>query len=484
MQPNSAAAALFSILLAAAAPASGEVFKVRLSSQPKTLDWHVATSGSEGAVIQNVMKGLFAMDKGGNPVPALSKTSASHWETPNKLTIALDRSVKWRDGVTLSCQHFVDSYERLLSPGLNSPNASLLFAIRGARDYFLGKEKQFANVGVRCDEKGQLKFELTEHRREFQKILTHWPAFPYRKDKPSVTLGDYELTDRAALRLRKSNPDAKGPEQAQFLVVPDGSRALLDFETGKLQYLLQLEDGLLNAGVLKTPGLGFVSPVRVVALLHVNPSRAQTSSAEARRGILKRVPLKELIAVSPETRLPAPTLIPLDSRGSALPAVPQGAASAPPSAALLLGYPNDELSRSIAQTLQEKSRELKIKIEPIAQNDYRRYDLVISLFGLDYLAAEQILSAFLSQGTLDFFNFSSAELLKRIQDGGKSRGELGPAPDYAEAVRYLQDEAAIVIPLFYRRRAYVLDPRYQPAPGAEGSAILTQLRLQNPSKNK
>lgn len=465
MQPLSAAAAIFSILSIAAAPAGAADFKVRLSSAPKSLDWQVATSGSEGAVLQNLMRGLYRFHFG-KAVPDLAESGK--WDASNRnLTIQLKASEKWTDGKPLHCQHFVDGFERLLSPALNSPNASLLFDVEGARDFFLGKHKSFARVGIRCESDSRLEIRLDSSRPGFLQVLTHWPTFPYRKDKPTETIGHYRLADRAALRLAKVSRSTSGPDRVQFVVVPDGSRALLDFESGKLQYLLQLEDELLNEGVMKIPGLGFAEPARVVALLHLNPSRALTNSPEARRAILSRLPIGALLAASPYTRSPARSIIPMGIPGGPDPApkpwVPQPTGKAP-DGSLTLGHPNDALSKSIAQVIQEKSADLKIKIEPLAQSDLRRYDLIVSLFGLDYFSPDQLLSAFLSQGTLDFFDFTSAELLKRVKEAR-----------YADAVDYLQREAAIVAPLFYRKRAFVLDPKYEQT-GYAGSPVLSLLR--------
>lgn len=470
MQPISAVAAIFSILLGASA-FSAEIFKVRLSSTPKTFDWTIATSGSESAVIQNIMRGI----------PDL--TRSSQWDSTSKiLTLTLKSSATWSDGKPLRCRHFYDSFERLLNPGINSPNASLLFDLESAREYFLGKEKKFSAVGVRCENDDRLVLRLKEPRSNFLNILSHWSTFPFRKDKPNATIGDYQWVDRPSLQVKKSSPASGGPERVQFVVVPDGSRALLDYESGKLQYLLQVEDDLLNAGVLKTPGIGFVHPLRVVALLQLNPSHSTTQSPDTRRAILSRIPIDTLVALSPNARVKAPSIIPTGIAGGPLAdseKEPQfrNSLGEPPLEVLTLGYPNDSLSKSIAQTIQDKTTGLKIKIEPLpSRADYQRYHLVLSLFGLDYLDADQLLASFLSQGTLDLFDFSSADFLRLVQQARATQNNQERAKIYSQAARFLQDRAAIVLPLFYRRRAYLLNPQFAAESGTEGTAILSRLK--------
>ena len=99
----------------------------------------------------------------------------------------------------------------------------------------------------------------------------------------------------------------------------------------------------------------------------------------------------------------------------------------------------------------------------------KRYDLVFNLFGLDFGDPDQILSAFLSQGTLDLFNLSSAELLAMIQ-----RARLDN--HYEVPANYLQNQLAIVMPLFYRQRAYLLNSAYRFKDGQEGSTELLSLK--------
>ncbi len=113
-------------------------FRVRLSSAPSTLDWNLATTGSETAVIQNLMLGLFSQAPNASPEPSLVKKT--HWDVAHKeLRLEVKNGVKWTDQKPLESTHFLNSFKRLLSPRLNSKNASLLFDVVGARDFFLGK---------------------------------------------------------------------------------------------------------------------------------------------------------------------------------------------------------------------------------------------------------------------------------------------------------------------------------------------------------
>lgn len=455
--------------------AQAKPFNVRLSSAPQSFDWNSATTGSESAVILNLMDGLFRFDSHLVPVLAQSYT----WSADSKtLEIKLKKNIVWQDGTRLKAQHFLDSFERLLNPIINSKNASLIFDVAHARDYFYGKTKNFSEVGISAPKDDVLKFTLTEPRANFLNILTHWATFPYRKDKPTQTLGAYQLVQKQGSEVwLKSNPKyfGKAPrlKEIHFEAISSGEIALKSFQEKKIDYLLQLEDELLdqNKGLA---GLGFVDAIRVVALLHFNPSRVSTNSAEKRRSIMAAISTQSLIEAQTQTRVPAASILPEHSRTRF---TPQKSDLKLPETSLTLGYPNDALSLSVAEKIQATSKNLKIRIEALPQNEtaLKRYDLIFTLFGLDYFDPDQLFSAFLSQGSLDFFNFNSADFLALVQQARRTQNDAERAKINAKAADYLQNQVAVVMPLFYRRRAFLLNPQYRMEAQSRGSPLMSRI---------
>ena len=487
---------LLLLLTSVTAAAANSSIHIRLSSAPNTLDWNVATTGSEGAILQNIMEGLFAQDPSGMPKPDLAKTYS--WSTDQKtLTLELKPDTKWSDGKPLEAHDFVTSFERLLNPNLNSGNASLLFDVAGARDYFLGKTKRFNDVGIKALSKHTLQFSLSEPRANFLEILTHWSTYPRRKDAPKLTLGAYTLKAMTPSVIQlKAARSGLSITDATFDVIPSGTEALKKFREGKIDYLLQLEDSLMTSTDSKEQLKGLPEPVtlaqmHVVALLHLNPTRVITNTPEKRRAVMNEIPVKSLIHDSPKTRAPASSIIPAGTLGG--PAISstesfsvKGASDSAPNEPLTLAYPDDAFSRSVAEEIQKNSKSLKIKIEPLPKGELSnasiRYDLVLTLFGLDYLDPDQLLSSFLSQGTHDLFNASNGELLKIIQQARTTidldaRGKL-----YVKAADLLQNKMAIVMPLFYRRRSFLLRDRFTFDDKRQGTANLTQIRIIHAAK--
>ena len=184
------------------------------------------------------------------------------------------------------------------------------------------------------------------------------------------------------------------------------------------------------------------------------------------------------------SRFPAKTIIPPGLPGGPSPSEtssfsPVGKTGALPNESLLLGYPNDVLSKAIAEEIRNASKNPKIIIEPLPKSDRAaasRYDLVISIFGLDYLDPDQLLASFLSQGTHDLFNVGNPGLIPILQKA-RSTDSINDRSQYDhEAADYLENKIAVVMPLFYRRRAYLLRDSFAFDAGFQGSANLSFLR--------
>ena len=461
---------------------------IRLSSAPRTLDWNVATTGIESSIIQNIMMGLFSGV--GTTTPKLALAKSYEWSANRKdLKVILNDQAEWDDQKKLNSAQFLDSFERLLNPTLNSENASLLFDVVGARDYFLGKTKSFKKVGIEAPNPSTLIFHLNEPRANFIHILAHWSTFPIRKDNPKITLGPYRLKSKTSKEIVLVARDLHAPIQTAFFeVIPDGKAAIALFRSKKIDYLLLLEDALLDSPDLKgLPAPGFVNPIRVVALLHLNPTRVLTNTPEKRRAIMKAIPLAELVSPSRlSSRFAAKSIIPpgviggpeLTENSSF---IPEGKTGDLPKESLTLAYPDDSLSKAIAEQIRAQSKDLKFILETLPKGDRAsaaRYDLVISIFGLDYLDPDQLLSSFLSQGTHDLFNVSSSELLKLVQAARSTDSIKDRSKFYRDAADYLENKTAIVMPLFYRRRAYLIRENYGFDTDFQGTSNLSLIRTQ------
>ena len=235
-----------------------ETLRVRVNSEPPTLDWHKASDTTSSFITTNIMEGLVQFNYTGGEV-GLSPALATEWKSLEKAKVwefKIRENVKWSDGEAFEPRHIVDGWERLLNPMTASQYAYYLYGIKNAKAYNEGKIKDFSKVGVSL--KGNtLKVEL-EKSMQFPHLLTHSSTFPVRKDivnkfgdqwtEPEniVTLGAYNLTkwehDKALVVT--ANPNFFGrPAKTKnviFYVIQETQTAINLFDAGKIDALRTL----------------------------------------------------------------------------------------------------------------------------------------------------------------------------------------------------------------------------------------------------
>jgi oligopeptide transport system substrate-binding protein len=237
-----------------------ETLRFHVQTEPPSLDWHKATDTTSSQVTDNLMEGLTDYDYNDPSLPVVPAL-ASSWESSKDFktfTFTLRDGVKWTDGQLLTAQHFVDGWERLLNPKTASEYAYFLFNVKNAKAYNEGKAKDFTEVGVKANDKGQLVVTLERSSSFFPAILNHHATYPIRKDvvekhgdkwtEPGniVTLGAFKLNrwdhDKALVFERNESywGEKTKVKYVLGLIVNEASTALNMFQTGKLDAMIEL----------------------------------------------------------------------------------------------------------------------------------------------------------------------------------------------------------------------------------------------------
>lgn len=233
-----------------------DTLRVNLESEPPTLDWSKSTDTTSSLVLMQLMEGLVdynLADRDLGTIPAL----ATEWKPTNKgatWTFTMRKGVKWTDGVEFNAQQVVDGWERLLNPATASEYAYFLFAVKNAKDYNSGKTKDFSQVGIKANDKGELIVELNKPMAYFPLLLTHHATFPIRKDviekfgdkwtnpENIVTLGPYKLKhwdhDKAIVLERNDGYYGEKAKVKNVIgyMINEYSTALNLLEGGKLDF--------------------------------------------------------------------------------------------------------------------------------------------------------------------------------------------------------------------------------------------------------
>lgn len=106
---------------------------------------------------------------------------AQSWEISEegrKYIFHLRENLCWSDGVPLTAKDFEYTWKRTLDPASESPNASLLYDIIGARAFHLGENSDPNSVGVQATDEHTLVVELEGPTGYFLSLLAHCSTFP------------------------------------------------------------------------------------------------------------------------------------------------------------------------------------------------------------------------------------------------------------------------------------------------------------------
>jgi len=239
---------------------ASHTLRFRIPTDPTSIDWHIASSSAETYIIMNLMEGLVEVGNDLNPRPNL----AEKWDiSPDgkTYTFSIRPDAKWSDGVPLTAKHFYDSWVRLLSPATQSPSASFLDTVKGAKAFRAGKVP-VEEFGIKHD---GLTFtvELEDPVTHFLFLPSFWITFPIRKDlidqdpegwaspEKIVTLGPYLLKRwkrGKELVLRKNDryyayASIIDAPQAVKSIVSDDQMARRLFRNGEIDILLNAKTG-------------------------------------------------------------------------------------------------------------------------------------------------------------------------------------------------------------------------------------------------
>jgi len=118
--------------------------------EPASLDPAVATGVPEHNVLVSLFESLvFADGKDLSPRPG----AAESWEiSPDGIvyTFHLRKNGRWSNGDPVTAQDFVESYHRVLMPSLGSQYSYMLYPLKNAEAFNLGKITNFNEVGVKA----------------------------------------------------------------------------------------------------------------------------------------------------------------------------------------------------------------------------------------------------------------------------------------------------------------------------------------------
>src|SRR5690625_2002291 len=155
-----------------------QILHMNLGVIPEGLDPHLITSVAGFDVVRSLLEGLVSEDPHDlSPVPGV----AERWEISDdqlEYTFHLRKNARWSNGDPVTADDFIFSYKRMLSPALGAKYAYMLYSVKNAEAFNLGKIEDFSEVGFEAPDESTLKIHLEHPTVYFLTLLNNACWYP------------------------------------------------------------------------------------------------------------------------------------------------------------------------------------------------------------------------------------------------------------------------------------------------------------------
>ncbi len=185
-----------------------QIFHLGNMSEPTDLDPQIISSLQDFQIVIGLFEGLTNYDPNtAEPVPGV----ATRWtatDDARSWTFLLRPDARWSNGDPVTAHDFVWSYQRVLSPGLGSEYASMLYCLKNAREYHAGDLTDFSQVGVKALDDHTLQLSLDNPVPYLPGMIAHAVWYPVHRD---TILAHGAIDDRGTRWTRPGNLVGNGP---------------------------------------------------------------------------------------------------------------------------------------------------------------------------------------------------------------------------------------------------------------------------------
>jgi ABC-type oligopeptide transport system substrate-binding subunit len=154
--------------------------------EPRTLDPARVLDRYSDCIISQLFSMLVELSPEADVLPDVAQT----WEVSEggrKYVFYLREDARWSDGTPLTAEDFAYAWRRVLNPATGSPDAGLLYDIKGARAFHQGDVSDPSYVGVQALDEHTLIVELEEPTSYFLQLL----AYPVTAPVPRHVVESY-----------------------------------------------------------------------------------------------------------------------------------------------------------------------------------------------------------------------------------------------------------------------------------------------------
>lgn len=144
-----------------------QVLSLSVATEP-VMDPAIINDAYSEAMVKNIFDGLARPTNEGEIVPAVAES----WdvsEDGQTYTFHIREDATWNNGEAITAQDFEYSWKRIVNPETGSPNASSMFMIQGAEEYYMGEGSADEMKATAIDE-DTFEVVLTEEAPYFPEL--------------------------------------------------------------------------------------------------------------------------------------------------------------------------------------------------------------------------------------------------------------------------------------------------------------------------
>ncbi|WP_414043607.1 peptide ABC transporter substrate-binding protein [Macrococcus sp. EM39E] len=156
---------------------SDQVLNFSSSSDIPSMDSSLATDQVSFDTFNQVMEGLYTLDKDDKAVPGVAEGDPEKSKDGKTWTIKLRKDAKWSNGDPVTAKDFVFAWQRTLDPKTAAEYAYIMADIKNATKVNEGKVKP-SELGVKAIDDNTLEIQLETNVPYFQELLAFGSFLP------------------------------------------------------------------------------------------------------------------------------------------------------------------------------------------------------------------------------------------------------------------------------------------------------------------
>lgn len=483
-----------------------QILHVGNKAEPQTLDPQLITGVPESHIADALFEGLVAYDQKTTQIlPAI----AVKWDvSADKLTYTfhLRPEAKWSDGEPILAHDFVFSWQRILNPDFGSEYAYMLYPLRNAKAFNMGKTKSADEIGVKALDERTLQVQLEHATSYFLPLITHHSFAPvprkiiekfgdplsrhntWTQAGKMVSSGPFMLTqwlfnEKVVVGKNPHYWDAQNVRLSEIHFYPIDSRLTEErkFRAGELHITDEVPTHKINAYQRDNAKDLIIYPYFGTYYFNFNVTRKPFDDRRVRMALALAIDRQSLVTnITKAGEVPWGALVPPDTAGYTSPyqipydvkkarellaeaGYPSGKGFPP----VELIYNTDEMHREIAEAIQQMwLKNLGVKVA-LANQDWKvfldnrqslNYDIARRGWIGDYIDPNAFIELYTSFSGNNETGWENPVYDELVSLTSREFDEKKRQSHFARAERLLLEDATI-LPVFVYANTYLKSPR-------------------------